>query len=667
MDKKIKKKTMLIAFLVLLCSLFVPAHTVYAYFSDTISEDAGIELTLGSIELAVKENSRHNVLTLENAQSSIQLTETIQNKGTLTGKLAYKINLTKSDGSQLDEKLENSIKITLNNQEANIQNNYDLLSDESNTKILLNPSSSTDIHIVIETTSSLEKSEEIKLQIELLLFQTNGTLESPLFHDKLTKAYDITLNKKEAEKPNDYWPTTGWIDHGNIRYNKEDYSPIMYFSEIKNSQQIKNLNDIIFYIDIKDEKGIELTDLSIRSPEDMLIKVEHVNDNKQHLKVTISINKTQFKRTILSVPIYDYSIASYTKNTFELSEEDAPLTLKRMLLSTDEAGVRTFNVHPINLFAEERDIYLAQTEQDNTSYLNTPLTKISFNKSPEISIEVSGDNKELVETKKIQAEENSFALKPKSKAETKKAGMNLNVFLKGTSGEILEVKRNIQLLPTSSETAWPKGMSTIWGTPDGKGNYGTQPNFDLKEVNNKFVSTNSTSIYVKNPYKEELQFTQSDAEKIFNQTIYYSPDGQYMRVGLKFISDNLVQDARPYGFSFIIFREKDVNTSDSIYIDNTWVELKYTISKETAQSSQNKMAVEEVSPNTEMSYEEQLLQAVTNGEKELYIEYTQLPIDFDVAKVEEDIRNIMANQGVEIEFLIEDDPELKAIKITVQE
>lgn len=644
------------------CIIFIvftlaPIHITHAEFSDSVSKTIGIKLELGSIDLAIKENTYSRTVTLDKGQSKVQLEETLQNKGSLNGQVAYKITLKDSISGNII-----------------LQEDYTMLTDTSNNVVTLKPDESKDVSIDVNIALTQDQTKNTQVQIDFLLFQSNGSIEKPLFSDHVTTIYRLDINNNgeetippEENAPNDYWPTTGWIDHGNIRYNKEDYSPVMYFSEVKNSQEIKNLNDVIFYIDIKDEKGIELTDLSIRSPEDMLIKVEHVNDNKQHLKVTISINKTQFKRTILSVPIYDYSIASYTKNTFELSEEDAPLTLKRMLLSTDEAGVRTFNVRPINLFAEERDIYLAQTEQDNTSYLNTPLTKISFNKSPEISIEVSGDNKELVETKKIQAEENSFTLKPKGKAETKKAGMKLSVFLKGTSGEILEVKRNIQLLPTSNETVCLKGMSTIWGTPDGKGNYGNQPNFDLKEVNNKFVSTNSTSIYVKNPYKEELQFTQSDSEKVFNQTIYYSYDGQYMKVDLKFISDNLAQDARPYGFSFIIFREKAVNTSGSIYIDNTWVELKYTISKETAQSSQNKMALEVVSPNTEMSYEEQLLQAVTNGEKELYIEYTQLPVDFDVAKVEEDIRNIMANQGVEIEFLIEDDPELKAIKITVQE
>ncbi|MFL2105887.1 hypothetical protein [Desemzia sp. FAM 23991] len=668
MSKKIKNKSLRIVFLILLCSLFVPNHTVHAYFYDVISENVGIELTLGSIDLDVKEDSNNSVLTLKSGQNKIQLKEVIQNKGTLTGKLAYKINLTKSDGGELDENLKNSIKITLNTQAANIQDSYELLSDESNLQIMLNPGSSIDVHIVIETTTSPEQSEEIKLQIEFLLFQTNGTLENPLFHDELTKVYDIILDKKETEKLDDYWPTSGWIDHGNIRYNKEKYSPVMYFSEMKDSQQIKNLNDNIFYVEIKDENGLELTDLAIRSPEDMIIKVEHVNDNKQHLKITISIDKTKFKRNILSVPIYDYSIAFNNGNNFELSEEDEPITLKRILLSTDEAGARTFNVRPINLFEEEREIYLAQTEQDNTGYLNQPLSKASFDNKPKITMEISGANKKLIDIKKAQIEnDNYFTLKPKSKTATKETEMDLSIILEGTSGEILEVKRDIQILPTTSEAVWPQGMSTIWGMSDGKGNYKESTTSDIQVSNGSYVSTKNISIYVKNPYKDELQYIPPNSDKFTSQSIFYSPDGEYMKIDLKFSSNSLKEFPYTEGFNFTVLRESGIGADNMNYVPGQWAAVQFTLLKESKQASQNKLTVEQTTPNTEMSYEEQLLQAVTNGEKELYIEYTQLPIDFDVAKVEEDIRNIMANQGVEIEFLIEDDPELKAIKITVQE
>ncbi|MFL2133077.1 hypothetical protein [Desemzia sp. FAM 24101] len=658
MQELYKKLKYFIFCIVFVIFILAPIHVTHAEFSDSVTEAAGIKLKLGNIDLAVKDSSDSQIVTLEKNQNQIQLKETIQNKGSLTGKLAYRV----------------LFKNTIT-KEVKIQNDYVVLTNSSNGNSLhLNPNESTEVSLNIDVTSVQNQINNTEVQIEFLLFQTNGTLKKPMFYDEITISYNLILDKEGGEvtippkeDPNDYWPTSGWIDHGNVRYNKEDYSPIMYFSEMKNSKQIKNLNDNIFYVEIKDEKGIELTDLAIRSPEDMIIKVEQVNGNKQHLKITISIDKAKFKRTVLSVPIYDYSIASYTKNTFELSEEDAPITLKRILLSTDEAGTRTFNVRPVNLFAEERQLYLAQTKQDSTGYLNKDLTKISFNKSPEISVEVSGNNKELVEAKKIQAEENSFALKPKSKAETKKAGMKLSMFLKGTSGEILEVTRDIQLLPTTNEATWPNGMSTNWGTPDGKGNYREEATFNLQVADKNFVSTNSISIYVNNLYKEELQYIPPNSANFVKQTIFYSPSGEYMKIDLKFISNNLDQNSLPTGFNFSILREKDINTSNQGYINDQPVSIKYTMPKKSAQYSQNKITVEQPASDTEVSYEKQLIQSITNGEKEISIDYDQLPSDFGVIKVEDDVRTIMNSQGIKIDFTIKDDPELKAIKLIVQE
>ena len=644
------------------CIVFIiftlaPIHITHAEFSDSVSQTVGIKLELGSIDLTMKENTHSRTVRLDKGQSKVQLEETLQNNGSLTGQLAYKI----------------TFKDTIS---GNIimQQDYTMLTDNLANALTLEPNESKNVSIDVNIALTQDQINNTQVQIDFLLFQSNGTIENPMFSDNVTTIYYLDINNNgeeiippEENDPKDYWPTIGWIDHGNVRYNKENYSPVMYFSEIKNSQQIKNLNDIIFYIDIKDKNGIELTDLTIRSPEDMIIKVEHINDNKQHLKVTISIDKNKFNRNILSVPVYDYSIAFNNGNNFELSEEDEPITLKRILLSTDEAGTRTFNVRPINLFAEERDIYLAQTEQDNTSYLTTPLTKIPVVKSSEIAIEVSGDNKELVEAKKIQTEANSFTLKPKSQTEKKKTAMELRAFLEGTSGETLEVKRGIQLLPTTNETIWPQEMTTIWGTPDGKGNYGNKPIFNLKIVNNKFVSTNSSSIYVNNPFKEELQFAQNNSENFFNQTIFYSPSGEYMKVDLKFTSNNLKPGTRPGGFSFIVFREKNINLSNPEHVHNTWVEIDYVTAKEIARYNQNKMAVEEASTNTEVSYKEQLIQAITNGDKELYIDYNQLPREYDFLRIEEDISKMLNIQGDEIDFIIEDVPELKAIKLTIQE
>lgn len=668
-----KKKKFLISLIILLSFLLAPVHITHAHFSDSTSVDAGIKITLGSIDLEVDNDANTGELILGNGTDETELKDTVQNVGTLTGKLAYKINVKKADGTNIDSSLLRSLKITMNNQELNMNNldQYLPVPTQAGEFFYLIPEeTSKEITMKVKLTSDVQKTQKINIEVEYMLFQTNGTVEKPLFYDVDKSIHEIVLNKKDEEiinppeEENSYWPTSGWIDHGNIRYNKDNYSPVMYFSEISgtNSKQIKNLNDIIFYVEIKNKKGINLAeDLKIRCPEDMIIKVEYVDGNKQRLKITLSIDETKFKRDILSVPIYDYSIASYNENNFELSNKDEPITLRRILLSTDDTGPRQFKLNPISLFEDKREIFLAQTIEDNTLYLHEKLSQIKLNEKVETFVEVIGENGKLVNVAKNRSMNSQFTLEPKNSRDNQVNGIGLSVLLKGNSGEVLEVKRDIQLMPVIQDAQWPQQMNAEWGIPDMMNQYNQTASINIIENSEETTSKENFYIYVKNPYREKLAFSILNSEHFITQNIGYNSTGSYMRIALKFSKFNTNEYNLPWGFNFSI--QKEVSTE---HINSATVGVSYSKIK-IAKQQQELSIQENYNFASDFNVETQIIQPIKNGDTELYIYYDQLADNYNLEDVKEEIFDYLKAYNTPLTFSLEDEPVARALKLTIQE
>lgn len=225
LDKRIKIKLYLTILLVLLCILLVPNAKVYAYFSDDISEYSGIELTLGSIDLKVKEKS-NRIVNLETGQNKVQLEETIQNEGTLTGKIAYRI-----------------LFKNINSNKVSFQSEYKMLTDgSSNNSLMIEPNESKVVSVEVDITSIQSQIEHTEVQIEFLLFQTNGTIEKPLFHDNEAVFYNLKL----TEDP--FWNNNDVDTVGNYKIAIEKPNTF-YF--IKNDKKHLGMNVGIIYIESK--------------------------------------------------------------------------------------------------------------------------------------------------------------------------------------------------------------------------------------------------------------------------------------------------------------------------------------------------------------------------------------------------------------------------------
>lgn len=217
----------ILLFLTLIASFFwgFPS-TAHAHFLDSISVDAGIKITLGSIDLEVNSTANTRELKLSNEINEVELKDTVQNNGTLDGKLAYKIIAKNADGTNIDASLLKSLKVTVNNQELNMNNinQYSLVSTQDGDSFYLIPEETPkEVSMKVKLTSDIQQTQTINLEVEYMLFQTNGTIEEPLFCDSVKSNHKIILDKKD-----DFWPSEP-IKSGNYKY-VIDMPETFYFS-----------------------------------------------------------------------------------------------------------------------------------------------------------------------------------------------------------------------------------------------------------------------------------------------------------------------------------------------------------------------------------------------------------------------------------------------------
>lgn len=227
MRNQYKKMTYLISFIIFISFLIAPVHITHAYFSDSASGNAEIKISLGSIDLEVNNAANTEDLTLGNGINEVELKDVVQNIGTLTGKLAYKINLENTKGEALDPSLLSALKITLNNQELNV-NSLDqylpVLTQEGGSFYLDPEATSKEISIKVKLASEVQQTETIIVEVGYMLLQTNGTITEPLFHDVASSTHKVRLDRTE-----NFWPNKKIYSVGNYEY-AIDMPETFYFS-----------------------------------------------------------------------------------------------------------------------------------------------------------------------------------------------------------------------------------------------------------------------------------------------------------------------------------------------------------------------------------------------------------------------------------------------------
>lgn len=440
-----------------------------AFMSNRVSLNSEVHLGIGSVQLSA-ETSRVTKEVSLHSQEIYSLGEFyLQNSGSLEGKLSYQI-------SGIPVEWREQICISLYEMTGDGKENK--IADLSETGAFqflkenrgIEPGETRHFKLYIQLQERLNQPLSSDIAAAFILTQKNAVYPESMFYAKAElPVIRVVLEEEQAAAD---WPTANddrWITHpeSGIRY-WSTLNEIMYFSETEDGMSIRNLDDLAVYYEVPPHVS-EVTFAASFIDAPFVVKQEVRDQKKGRYKVTISLNEKNKKENENKS---EYLIDYYTvKTAYKKSGKNtasSPLVLtgklraKRLYISTDAIDYST------NPIITSRDIHLPDEPQYLTlHYLVDYHNRYSALKDAdleysEITIEV-GTDAERVEAN-VQTDENRIQLK--SREHALELSVPLQIALKGTAGETIVLKRNIQLLKTDPAHSWP---AVSWESLDGKG------------------------------------------------------------------------------------------------------------------------------------------------------------------------------------------------------
>ncbi|WP_035052122.1 hypothetical protein [Carnobacterium pleistocenium] len=267
-----KLKTYLIALvkISLICLaffLFSPSLKAHAMFSDTTNINMGIKLELGTVRLTA-DTKLIDPVNFTDGDSVLISDSKLINDGSLTGKLAYKINVTKEDGT--NPTTENmsvviNFRDVANEVMASVDSlktdNYTFAKDSSGNDVIIEPLG--EVPVTVKYKSNVPTDDEkLKITVTFRLIQSNATdANAKMFSDEESLMNTVTLVPEVVEEES-YWPKEDTFiksKKGNVTYSMEKMKVV--FSEVldvsdSNKRYIKNLNKAILYIKFPDKESV---------------------------------------------------------------------------------------------------------------------------------------------------------------------------------------------------------------------------------------------------------------------------------------------------------------------------------------------------------------------------------------------------------------------------
>lgn len=454
---------------------FLPSSKVFANFTDSVSLNAGIQLTLGNLSLSPEKDETITGLTYLGGDPVLLSTHHLKNEGTLKGKLAYKIQVNKKGtnipvnddkvqlimnfGSEIGDKVIPVSKINAGS--------YSFVTDNENKEWIVDGNLKNDVPITIKYKNDTiqDSDQDIDIIVTFLLVQTNvSEPKETMFYDKVSFKHELKLKAPEipdSSNPN-YWPAAddkNWKWNGEVKYNDAQFENIMYFSEIENSDRVRNLNDNVLYIELPEGKLKKNKEFDIIKQEGSNVKIE-VMENKRFIKITYSFDKSTVEsKNLLSQPGYQSvsfkygPLDSYTQFDSNL----LPLIHKRIILSSDKDVPGNFETLPIyTTLMQQKVSFKKITENDYTvtgsSYINQPLSDAKLNYK-KIEIIVS-ENSKLFDLSFQKTDNQDYMLINTSKA-TKESDKNkkgkLKIILIGNNGNCLVIYRDLYITKETNQ------------------------------------------------------------------------------------------------------------------------------------------------------------------------------------------------------------------------
>lgn len=267
--------------LLILLSLFsfLTPHATHAYFVSEVSATAGLDLTLGNIQLETAQSE------MISGDSKTVIDGKVTNIGSLDGKLAYAIQVREQETEKLlsPDELNNyfsdaTFALTLNTHTFPVKVNeindgkHQFFSTDQNT-FLLNSGDSAYIKLSLNEMSSIEKN--LTVEVSYLLIQSNAEeVTDPLFYD--TKELKGTLEKSNSA--NDWPIEEQFTQEDNVKYAID---PQYYIAE----DERMVMNDVYLYV--TSEQFDSTTRVDIKNNTPFSIKAQKFYPDKNGFRLTL--------------------------------------------------------------------------------------------------------------------------------------------------------------------------------------------------------------------------------------------------------------------------------------------------------------------------------------------------------------------------------------------
>lgn len=496
--KKLKSSLNVLTKISLLCFAFFvlfPSLQAQAVFSDTDSINAGIKLELGTVSLDEKSVKPIPPLGYSGEDSVEIASSTLVNDGSLTGKLAYKIDVTDGDRVLTANELKNTmISIELGTEEKKVEataaylntNSFAFIKNTSGRDIVIEPNSVGKVPITVSYNSSTPtKNKKITVKVTFRLIQSNAAdANANLFSDEVTMENVVSLVPKVVEEEN-YWPDkstfTNKTSNNKVTYSLEKME--MVFSEVYNPKiypikEIKNLNKAILYIQLPFEEELKTTDHNTGELIDTFkfysstpnatgkVNVESVElDEKKHgYKVTFSLfdyydssnpNKIQEYTNKLNYQLHQqFLIQKYIPNnnnnggyydTYAEIGINNDNYASRLVLSSDipnETDAWNYEQKIIPLSAAEKTIIIKQLNKNSNWVYKSEFKDVRFTEETfEFEVKEKEKDSKLVDHSLISKNEFSLKLNPGGNSNE----ATLNVKITGDTKNTLVISRKLEL------------------------------------------------------------------------------------------------------------------------------------------------------------------------------------------------------------------------------
>lgn len=451
-----------------------PSTKVFADFTDTVSLNTGIKLTLGNLAMSPEKDETITGLTYLGGDPVLLSTHNLKNEGTLDGKLAYKIQIT-----------EKGTAIPVNDSETQLLMNFDsvigdkiipaaeinsdsytFVTDNDNNEWIIDGNPKKDIPVTIKykTTGIPDKDRDIDITVTFLLVQTNSSKpKETMFYDKVSFKHELKLKDADIPSPSDpnYWPAAddkNWKWNGEVKYNDAQFENIMYFSEVESSNRVQNLNDNVLYIELPEGKPKKEDIFRFNTPKGYHIEVK-VMENRRFIKLTFSFDlSNEEAKDLLTQPNYYQVDFHYgAQNAYVNFDSNLlPLVPKRILLNTDENSTGSFKTLPIYTTLKQKRLTFKHTDLgDNWNGTNLQYPLVDANISYKNLYAEIVEESTLFDLKLHKADQNdkqNYLLINTSKvakpADKNKKG-KLKIIIVGNDGKRLVIYRDLFITPTT--------------------------------------------------------------------------------------------------------------------------------------------------------------------------------------------------------------------------